>query len=381
MPSWTVHFDTFVRTSNPEVVYLTARCHALASVIANIPITPRRQSKLDRLNILRAVRGTTGIEGAQLTEEEVGRIIDAPRNRSVLPPDRKREEQEARNAEKLMHYVAGLLDRYPTCSLSEDLVRKLHKITTEKIDYENNVPGRYRDFPVTVAAYVPPREGSEVRALMARFVSWFNQEVPTTWDAVIRAIVAHFYVVSIHPFAEGNGRTSRAVESFLLRQAGINVRGFYSLANFYYQNREEYVRQLDHTRFESDPDLTPFVVFALKGLAQELEVVHLEVILEVREIAFRDFAREVLHERLATKAGERMLNFVLQLEAESVPLADIRRGRHPLAALYRGVTAKTLSRDINYLREHQLIITEEGIVRANFDIMDRFVPSHFHFGG
>ena len=210
---------------------------------------------------------------------------------------------------------------------------------------------------------------------MARFISWLNQEVPTTWDAVIRAIVAHFYVVSIHPFADGNGRASRAVESFLLRQAGINARGFCSLANFYYQNREEYVRQLDSTRFESDPDLTPFVLFALRGLAQELAAVHHEVMLEVREIAFRDFAREVLHERLATKAGERMLNFVLQLEGESVSLADIRRAKHRLAALYRGVTPKTLSRDVNYLRDHQLIIVEDGIVRANFDIMDRFAPS------
>ena len=48
-----------------------------------------------------------------------------------------------------------------------------------------------------------------------------------------------------------------------------------------------------------------------------------------------------------------------------------------MAALYRGVTPKTLSRDINYLKAHRLIVVEDGIVRANFDIMDMFVPSQF----
>ena len=45
---------------------------------------------------------------------------------------------------------------------------------------------------------------------------WFAEGKPRTWDPAVRAIAAHFYVISIHPFGDGNGRTSRAVESFLL---------------------------------------------------------------------------------------------------------------------------------------------------------------------
>jgi Fic family protein len=89
---------------------------------------------------------------------------------------------------------------------------------------------------------------------MAEFFKWFNSGSAAHWNPVIRAIVAHFYVISIHPFGDGNGRTSRAVESYLLYQAGVNARGYYSLANYYYRNRPEYVSMLDHVRFVSDPD-------------------------------------------------------------------------------------------------------------------------------
>jgi len=376
MPSWKVHFDIKVHAEHTEIVSLTERGHALASVIRQIPITPSRQQRIDTLNILRAVRGTTGIEGTELTEEEVQLIMEAAPNKSVLPPNRKRAEQEAKNAKKLMSYVAKLLHSDPHCPLTESLICKLHEITTRKIDYPNNIPGKYRTFAVSAGNYIPPRDGDEVRKLMKQFIDWFNQGPPSSWDPVLGAIVAHFYVVSIHPFGDGNGRTSRAIESFLLYKAGINARGFYSLANYYYQHREEYVHRLDQVRFETNGDLTPFVLFALKGLVSELDGVHREVLAEVLIIAFRDFAREVLQEKLTTKSGERMLKFILNLVNETVSIKSIRRGEHRIAGLYQGLNQKTLSRDINYLKETELIKIENGNIHANFEVMGKFIPPY-----
>ena len=86
MRSWDVNFDMRIQDQHPEVVTLVAQARAFASVIRHIPITPSRQHKIDALNILRAVRGTTGIEGTELTEEEVRLIMDSPPNKAVLPP-------------------------------------------------------------------------------------------------------------------------------------------------------------------------------------------------------------------------------------------------------------------------------------------------------
>ena len=136
----------------------------------------------------------------------------------------------------------------------------------------------------------------------------------------------------------------------------------------------EYVELLSYVRFASDPDVTPFVDFALKGLAAELREVHREVLASVRIFAFRDVARETLlnEGRLGTKTGERQLMFLFDLVGEEIPLRDLQHGAHPLARFYRGVGAKTLSRDMNYLRSLGLLVLEQGMLRANVEQMDRF---------
>ena len=376
MPKWDVTFDTRVHLTSPEVVTSVAKIDALAAVIRNIPIPPGVQDKIDALNILRAIRGTTGIEGIELSEEEVAKIMRSPPTKRVLPASRDREEKEARNAERVMRFVVKVVRKDATTPLTEQLICGIHELTTQGIDYQNNRPGHYRDHAVSAGTYVPPQTGEEVRRLMAEFIAWFNEGQPRFWPAAIRAIVAHFYVVSIHPYGDGNGRTARGVESFLLYQGGINARGFYSLSNYYYRNRQEYVSLLDHVRFETKGDLTSFVRFALSGLVSELEAVHEEVLAEVTVIAFRDYARETLmtQGRMGTKPGERMYHFLLGLAEEPVSIAALKRGRHPLSQFYRGVTAKTLTRDLNFLRSHGLIIVNRDEIRANLDVMKRFVP-------
>ena len=376
MPRWDVSFDLSINTTDPGVVALVARIHALSRVIRDIPIPPGVQDRIDQLNILRAVRGTTGIEGSDLSEQQVRQVLEAPPGKRVLPASRAREEKEVRNAEGVMRYVAELVMRLGDPPLNENIIRHIHRLTTEGIEYPKNQPGVYRAHDVSVGEYLPPKGGQQVRELMPAFVDWFNSGPRLTWDAAVRALVAHFYVISIHPFGDGNGRTARGIESFLLFKGGINARGFYSLANFYYRERADYVRMLDHVRFYSSGDLAPFVLFGLGGLVAELESVHDEIIGQVTLIAFRDFARETLgtHGKLGTKPGERMLSFLLDLTSEPVSLRDLRRNRHPLARHYRGVTNKTLARDINFLTAHELVVIEGDQLIANLAVMTRFVP-------
>ena len=378
MPSWEVHFDLTLRHGNPRILGDVARIHALASVIRGIPIPPSVQSRLDRLNILRAVRGTTGIEGTELSVEEVSRVMDSPPDSSALGPGREREEQETRNANELMEYVAEYIRLNPSAQISEPLILEFHRVLTQGIKYPYNEPGQYRNHAVTVGPYRPPQNAEDVRRLMGEFIHWFNTGAPMSWDPAIRAIAAHFYVVSIHPFGDGNGRTSRAVESFLLYKAGINVRGYYSLANYFYRNRPEYIDNLNLVQVRGEIDLTPFVAFvafALKGLVQELEAIHSEVLEEVKVIAFRDYAREILTEddKLGTPAGERQLRFLIGLRDEVISQKELRSGGHRLSRLYRNVTARTLARDLNALMQRGLIIADKDEIRANLDLMTQFI--------
>lgn len=374
MPSWEVHFDLSLRVDYPQIIADLARIHALAEVIRAIPIPPPVQQRLDRLNILRAVSGTIGIEGTELSETEVSQVVAAPPGTMPLGPGREREERETRNAAALMQYVDQLLAANPSLPVTEGLILDFHRILTEGIDYPHNAPGRYRSHSVNVGPYRPPETEETVRRLMTEFIAWLNTGPPAAWDAVLRAIAAHFYVVSIHPFGDGNGRTSRAVESFLLYKAGVNVRGYYSLANYYYANRPEYISQLNQVQLRGGQDLTPFIAFALKGLARELEGVHSEVLAAVQVIAFRDYAREFLSEsgQIRTPARERQLNFLNGLSDEPASLLELRSGIHPLAHLYRRVSPRTLARDLNYLVENNLIAIDGDVIRARIDRMTQF---------
>ena len=345
MPRWDVHFGMRLNAQDPEMLRLLAKVDAMASVIRNIPIPPYVQSRLDNLNMVRAVRGTTGIEGTEVSEEEVEEILRAPAGQQVLPRSRARDEQEVRNANEVMGYVAERLSVEPTGPLTEDLVRDFHRTITQDIGYPHNTLGEYRTHLVRAGNYIPPGNVERIRGLMSELVRWLYSAPAIDWHPVIRAVVGHFYVIAIHPFGDGNGRTARAVESYLLYQAGVNARGYYSLANYYYRHREEYISTLDHVLFESDPDLTPFVMFALRGLDGELETVHREVLDALAVIAFRDFAREALDSggRLGTRAGERQLGLLAGIAEGPLSLREIRAGRHRLSRLYRGLQARRCS--------------------------------------
>lgn len=374
MPKWDVRFNMRLKANDTEVIQCVAKAEALASVVRGIPVPPHVQQRLNNLNILRAVRGTTGIEGTEFSEEEVAEILASSPDKKILSGTQNREEQEVRNADALMRYVGDILSGGSDAPLSESLIRKFHEIITQKIDYEHNEPGRYRAYSVNAGSYRPPETGDDVQRLMTEFIDWFNTGLSKGWNPIIRAIVAHFYVISIHPFGDGNGRTSRAVESYLLFQAGVNARGFYSLANYYYRNRSAYVRNLDYVRFQSDGDLTPFVVFALRGLVEELQVVHEEVLSEVQIISFRDYARETLwsQSKLGTHVGERLFRFLLGLGHEPVSMKALRNREHPMSHVYVGVTNKTLMRDIHFLQKHELVKVKGDELQVNLDVMKQF---------
>ena len=95
----------------------------MSSVIHGIPIPPHLQERLDRLNIARAVRGTTGIEGTEVSEEEVQDILEANQDKPVLSSSRIREEKEVRNASDLMYYVAELLESNPNTPLRRNSLK------------------------------------------------------------------------------------------------------------------------------------------------------------------------------------------------------------------------------------------------------------------
>ncbi len=379
---WQVTFDLRVNLSDEELLRNIYRAAAISEVTQQIPLKPAVRLRLNRLNIIRAVQGTTGIEGSDLSEEEVERVLDAPEGKPVLLPSRRRQEIEARNAARVMSFVARTLEEQSDRPVSEGLIQRIHELTTEEIDYPTNQPGHYRNHGVAAADYVPPREPQEVRRLMAEFVKWVNEPPASKWHPILRAVAAHFYLISIHPFGDGNGRTARAVESYLLYQGNVNQLGFYSLANFYYRERSKYIEMLDYTRFGSGDDLTAWLKFATRGLVGELELVQKEVLDANRQVAFRDFSTDVLWKLngVHAKVRGRLVTFMELLHfAGGLDESEIRSPRGPLSGIYPPPAGgRTLTRDLNLLEKEQLISRRDGRILPNVAVMDQFTRPVFH---
>ena len=103
---------------------------------------------------------------------------------------------------------------------------------------------------------------------MSRFLDWFNSGEGT--DPVLKAGIAHFWFVTIHPFDDGNGRIARAIADMLLARADGIADRFYSMSSQIESERTEYYRQLEAQQ-RGDVDLTPWLQWFLGCLDRSFE--------------------------------------------------------------------------------------------------------------
>lgn len=112
----------------------------------------------------------------------------------------------------------------------------------------------------------PPAE--QVPREMARFIEWCNAEDGV--DPVLRAAIAHFWFVTIHPFEDGNGRLARALaDLFLARADGCSER-FYSMSTRIEADRKDYYRVLERTQ-RGGLDITPWMTWFLGCLDRAID--------------------------------------------------------------------------------------------------------------
>jgi Fic family protein len=123
----------------------------------------------------------------------------------------------------------------------------------------------------TVHFEAPPREGLEAR--MADFLAWFNaSRHEVRLDPLLRAAIAHFWFVTLHPFDDGNGRIARALTDLALAQGERQSIRFYAMSAAILADRKGYYRQLESAQKIASAtqalDLTPWMQWFLATLQQ-----------------------------------------------------------------------------------------------------------------
>lgn len=141
----------------------------------------------------------------------------------------------------------------------------IHKIET----------GRYRTGEMQIVSGAMGKEkvhyeavpANKVREEMDRFLKWFNGNQPM--DPVLKAAIAHFWFIMIHPFDDGNGRMARAISDLMLARADGTSERYYSLSSQILLERKQYYEVLQKDQHSSG-DITDWLNWFLLCLKNSL---------------------------------------------------------------------------------------------------------------
>lgn len=211
------------------------------------PIPKETLRSLEESINLEWTYNSNGIEGNTLTLRETQVVLEG----ITVGGKSIKEHLEAINHEKAILYLNDLVKE--NNPITEWNIKSIHQLILKDIDDEN--AGRYRRENVTIkgATHIPP-DYLKVPELMEKLV--LNYENWNDFHPIIQAALLHGELVKIHPFVDGNGRTSRLLMNLDLMNHGYNP------VIIKKENRLEYYESLD--KAHTTGDYTDFVKLITK---------------------------------------------------------------------------------------------------------------------
>lgn len=196
------------------------------------PFPPELIKNLDDWYKVELTYTSNAIEGNTLSRAETAEVVEKG---YTVAGKTVTEHLEAQNHARAWDFIKTLVDKKRQ-NLTADDILTIHKIILTKIDDAN--AGRYRNVPVRIAgsAVVLPNP-AKVAGLMGDFMAWLTSDLVE--HPVLTASQAHYKLVTIHPFVDGNGRTARLLMNLLLLQQG------YPPVNIKPEVRMHYLRSLE----------------------------------------------------------------------------------------------------------------------------------------
>lgn len=256
---------------------------------------------------------STSIEGNPLPLTEVKKVL---KNRPVNIRDSEKEVVNYNHALETLNQLllSNKLD------LSLRLILTIHKQIIDEL-LPKQETGKLRNKPVVVndprtgkTVYLPP-DFEKVEELLIDLIAYINDNSQKI-DPLILAGIFHKEMVIIHPFMDGNGRTTRLATKVLLAKMGLNTFNLFSFENYYNQNVTKYFQTVgeygDYNELVTSIDFTNWLEYFTSGLIDELlrvtkmlpeigntpetrlETYHLKIIEFIKQNGFisdRDYAK------------------------------------------------------------------------------------------
>jgi len=240
---------------------------AAREVIDHAPLLPYYEKEFRKEALVRSVHYGTHIEGNELNIDQAEKVLEG---KDVLARDR--DIQEVINYRKVMDYI-GDISSQEGLEVDEELIKKLHQITVEKILPPEKC-GEFRSTQVVVknsltgeVSFRPP-PSTAIPVDLDELLQFVNNKTSEV-HPVLKAGAIHYELVRIHPFVDGNGRVSRALSTLILFLEGYDIRRFFSLEEYFDKDSIDYYKALQSVE-KNKFDMTIWLEYFTKGLSIEL---------------------------------------------------------------------------------------------------------------
>ena len=338
-----------------------------AGVLNRLPYLQQWIDQVHEEQLRLEAAGTSRIEGAEFSDQEQEIALA-----SEVPPhvDLTRSQRQLRAADATYRWLRSQPTERP---ITSEFVFDIHRRMVTGCDDDHCEPGALRPAGWNVTFGTPRCRGVEggdrcqvaFNGLCAAIAGEYRQH-----DRIIQALAAHYHIGAMHPFGDGNGRTSRALEAFMLRQAGVSGLVMVSLSNYYYEHKDEYLAAMSESRRRGH-DLTPFLRYALPAVSAQCNAVAASITDHIKRTLFRQFAQSLFGQLRSPRRrvlAERQLQ-VLESLLDS-PIQDITDLLHRTGGEYRSLKypRRAWIRDVSNLLDLGAIrIGDDGIITLNLD--------------
>lgn len=323
--------------------------------------------RLDRLReflTADAVAASNSIEGFKVATIDVEDLLAGEHDVDISEENRA----ETLAYEQMMTYIQTLHD-VEDFAYSTGMLNALHWMLQGHRHSLRKPAGQWRRGPVyvtdardpSIAAYTAP-DADVVPGLMAELVDWL--ETADGAHPLVRAAMAHLHLVSIHPWADGNGRMSRSLQTLMIAREGVLAPEFSSIEAWLGRpgNTWEYYQVLGRrgSEYLPDQDVSEWIRFNLIAYHQQAQTVHARFVRSGR-----------VWEHLLEFAAAESLDERLVIALHDVAMAGrVRRSRYEQS---ESLSLQQAQRDLRELVRRQ-ILEPVGRTRARFYVAGARFP-------
>ncbi len=220
-------------------------------------IKPDIEHELVLDSIIEEAWASNIIEGAFTTHKRAQELV----RRNLTPKDKS--ELMMKNNHQAMTFI--IENRESDFSL--DFILKIHQLITQNTLDDPEYAGKFRDDEVfiwdkTNTVIFKPMEAGKIKDCLNNLITWVNTHSEADFiHPIVKASIIHFFMVYVHPFFDGNGRTARALFYFYLLKHQYDFFRYFSISALIAKQKEKYYKAIKEVE-DYDNDLTYFLLYS-----------------------------------------------------------------------------------------------------------------------